>query len=394
MDKYEFNIKVEQIKKLVTKGDYETSMKIADSIDWRRVRNANLLAMISQVYEKNGEYQEAKEVLLLAFERAPIAKRLLYKLTELALKEGSVQEAEDYYREFCDMAPDDSRQHLLRYMILKEKGASNEQLIHSLERYTSTELDEKWMYELASLYSKTGMSDLCVRTCDKIMLMFGLGKYVEKAMDLKLQYAPLNKYQMDLEENRDKYEARLREVEQEYDVGGFEPDSRRPGRPERAKRVGVFVDSPRKEVERKAERFGLQVLQLHGGESPDYCRRLRETLGLPLVKAFHLAETEDLRRTEPYEGLCDFFLFEPLTCLPGGSGKTLDWQLLHHYEGRTPFLLSGGIGPDSIEALRRFHHPRWAGIDLNSRFELAPGLKDVERLGQFLQALTINQSSL
>ena len=92
--------------------------------------------------------------------------------------------------------------------------------------------------------------------------------------------------------------------------------------PERAKRVGVFVDSPRKEVERKAERFGLQVLQLHGGESPDYCRRLRETLGLPLVKAFHLAETEDLRRTEPYEGLCDFFLFEPLTCLPGGSGKT------------------------------------------------------------------------
>ena len=141
MDKYEFNIKVEQIKKLVTKGDYETSMKIADSIDWRRVRNANLLAMISQVYEKNGEYQEAKEVLLLAFERAPIAKRLLYKLTELALKEGSVQEAEDYYREFCDMAPDDSRQHLLRYMILKEKGASNEQLIHSLERYTSTELD-------------------------------------------------------------------------------------------------------------------------------------------------------------------------------------------------------------------------------------------------------------
>ena len=117
-------------------------------------------------------------------------------------------------------------------------------------------------------------------------------------------------------------------------------------------------------------------------------------MGLPLVKAFHLAETEDLRRTEPYEGLCDFFLFEPLTCLPGGSGKTFDWQLLHSYEGRTPFLLSGGIGPDSTEALRRFRHPRWAGIDLNSRFELAPGLKDVERLGQFLQALTINHSSL
>ena len=216
MDKYEFNIKVEQIKKLVTKGDYETSMKIADSIDWRRVRNANLLAMISQVYEKNGEYQEAKEVLLLAFERAPIAKRLLYKLTELALKEGSVQEAEDYYREFCDMAPDDSRQHLLRYMILKEKGASNEQLIHSLERYTSTELDEKWMYELASLYAACGMQEECVSLCDRIMLMFGIGKYVDKAMELKVQFAPLNRYQMDLVENRDKYEAKLKAVEQEY----------------------------------------------------------------------------------------------------------------------------------------------------------------------------------
>ena len=118
MDKYEFNIKVEQIKKLVNKQDFATAMKIADTIDWRRVRNANLLSMISQVYEKNREYQEAKEVLLLAFERAPIGKRLLYKLTELALKEGSVGEAEDYYREFCDLAPDDTRQYILRYMLL------------------------------------------------------------------------------------------------------------------------------------------------------------------------------------------------------------------------------------------------------------------------------------
>ena len=174
MDKYEFNIKVEQIKKLVNKGDFETAMKIADTIDWRRVRNANLLAMISQVYEKNGEYSEAKEVLLLAFERAPIGKRLLYKLTELALKEGSVKEAEDYYREFCDMAPDDSRQHLLRYMILKEKKASDAQLIHSLECYVSTELDEKWMYELASLYARANMVPECIQMCDRIMLMFGI----------------------------------------------------------------------------------------------------------------------------------------------------------------------------------------------------------------------------
>ena len=237
MDKYEFNVRIEQIKKLVNKADYESAMKIADTIDWRRVRNVSILSMVSSIYEKNEEYQEAKDILLLAFERAPIGKRLLYKLAELAVKQGNTGEAEDYYREFCDLAPEDPRQYLLRYMILKAKGAPAEQLIHTLEQYCNIELDEKWMYELASLYSKTGMSDLCVRTCDKIMLMFGLGKYVEKAMDLKLQYAPLNKYQMDLEENRDKYEARLREVEQEYDMGGFEPDSRRPGRPERAKRV-------------------------------------------------------------------------------------------------------------------------------------------------------------
>lgn len=213
MDKHEFNIKVEQIKKLVSKGDFETAMKIADTIDWRRVRNANLLSMISSVYEKNAEYQEAKDILLIAFERAPIGKRLLYKLTQLALKEGDIEEAETYYREFCDLAEDDSRQDILRYLILKAKGAPIEQLIHSLESYTSIELDEKWLYELADLYHQAGKEDECVKTCDKIMLMFGLGQYVDKAMELKLQYAPLTRYQMDLVENRDKYEEKLRQVE-------------------------------------------------------------------------------------------------------------------------------------------------------------------------------------
>ena len=218
MDKYEFNIKVEQIKKLVNKGDYETAMKITDTVDWRRVRNVSILSMVATIYEKNEDYQEAKDILLLAFERAPIGKRLLYKLADLAIKEGNVGEAEDYYREFCDLAPDDPRQYLLRYMILGAKGAPPQQLIHTLEQYCNVELDEKWLYELATLYNEVGMSDLCVRTCDKIMLMFGLGKYVDKAMELKIQHAPLTKYQMDLEENRDKYEARLRAVEAKYDA--------------------------------------------------------------------------------------------------------------------------------------------------------------------------------
>lgn len=216
MDKYEFNLKVDQIRKMVNKGDYVTAKKIADTIDWERVPNANLLSMISQVYEKNKEYGKAKEILLLAYERAPIGKRLLYKLTELALREESTDEAEDYYREFCDLAGDDPRQHLLRYMILKQKGAPTEQMIHSLECYTAEELDEKWLYELALLYHENNDTVRCVNTCDRLTLMFGLGKYVDKAIDLKLKHAPLSKYQMDLVDNREKYVERLRMVEQSF----------------------------------------------------------------------------------------------------------------------------------------------------------------------------------
>lgn len=221
MDKYEFNIKVEQIKKMVNKSDYETAMKIADTIDWKRVRNANLLSMIAQVYEKNDEYQVAKDILLLAFERAPIGKRLLYKLTELAIKEGNIPEAEAYYREFCDLAPDDPRQHLLRYLILKAKGAPSEQLVHSLERYTDIELEEKWLYELAELYCQAGNKQDCIKMCDRITLMFGLGKYVDKAMELKQKYAPLTPYQMSLVENRDKYESNLRNVERQFEQTAY-----------------------------------------------------------------------------------------------------------------------------------------------------------------------------
>ena len=203
MDKYEFNIKVEQIKKMVSRGDYGTAMKIADTIDWHRVRNASLLSMIAQIYEKNEEYQEAKDILLLAFERAPVGKRLLYKLADLALKDGSTAEAEAYYREFCDLAQDDPRQYLLRYKILKAKKAPVDQLIRALEVYTASEVDEKWLYELADLY----------------------------------------KYQMDLVENRDKYEAKLRAVEEEYSGNAPELDDYDEGTPdsEASKQVAMQI---------------------------------------------------------------------------------------------------------------------------------------------------------
>ncbi len=262
MDKYEFNIKVEQMRKMVNKGDYETAMKIADTIDWKKVRNANLLSMVATIYEKNNEFQDAKDILLLAFERAPIGKRLLYKLTDLALKEGNLEEAEAYYREFCDLAGDDPRQHLLRYMILREMDAPIEQLIHSLESYTSEELDEKWLYELAELYHEAGDEQHCVSTCDKIMLMFGLGKYVDKAMELKLQYAPLTKYQMDLVENRDKYEEKLRAVEQQsYDSYVEEEPEAAPQRDPRVKVLKREEIQPTMEVPGEADPTAVPLVQ-------------------------------------------------------------------------------------------------------------------------------------
>lgn len=219
MDKYEFNIKVEQIKKEVKNGNYKEAMTIADDIDWRRVNSVNLLSIVSDIYEKNRDYTEAKEILRLAYEKAPIGRRLLYKLAVLSLKEGNVQEAESYYNDFYDLAPDDSRQYILRYMILKAKGASRSQLINSLEQYNNEELDEHWMYELAELYFEEGQIENSAALCDKIMLMFGIGAYVDKAIDLKANRIgqPLTEYQQSLLINRDKYEKSINTAESDED---------------------------------------------------------------------------------------------------------------------------------------------------------------------------------
>ncbi|WP_456088926.1 tetratricopeptide repeat protein [Oribacterium parvum] len=215
MDKYEFSIKAEQIKKLSGQGDYKTAMQIADTIDWNRVRNANLLSSIAEIYEKNGEYEEAKDILLLAFERAPVGKRFLYKLSELSLSSGAIDDAVEFYREFMDVSPEDPRKFLLQYMILKAKGARAEQLVGPLEQFTETELEEQWLYELAKLYGEAGREDDCVRTCDKMILLFGMGKYVDKAMDLKLHYRPLKEEEAPRTIVKEEYDEEPKTVVQE-----------------------------------------------------------------------------------------------------------------------------------------------------------------------------------
>ena len=151
--------------------------------------------------------------------------------------------------------------------------------------------------------------------------------------------------------------------------------------PKRVKRVGVFVDEDPEQVKRMAGAYGLDYIQLHGQESPSYIFQLR---GLHVIKAFNISTAEDLIQTQPYEGLVDYFLFDAKGKSVGGNGEKFNWDVLDAYQGNTPFLLSGGIGPDDTERVNAFHHPKCIGIDLNSRFELSPGLKDVAKLKEFM----------
>ena len=151
--------------------------------------------------------------------------------------------------------------------------------------------------------------------------------------------------------------------------------------PTKLKRVGVFVDATIDEVRKKAEDYALDIIQLHGKETPDYIRQLGKR---PIIKALNIASTEDIQQTKAYEGIVDYFLFDTKAKMVGGNGTKFDWSVLESYQGNTPFILSGGIGPDDAQSVKAFHHPRFAGIDLNSRFEIAPALKNINQLKQFI----------
>lgn len=156
--------------------------------------------------------------------------------------------------------------------------------------------------------------------------------------------------------------------------------------PTNCKRVGVFVNADIQEVKQKVEEYGIDIIQLHGHESPDYCTQLKN---YTLIKAFNIATAIDLEATKPYEGIIDYFLFDTKAKMVGGNGTKFDWDILTTYHGDTPFLLSGGIGPDDTERIKGFHHPRCIGIDLNSRFEIEPGLKNINQLKTFIQKIRL-----
>lgn len=197
MDKYEYNLKLDQMKSLYAEEKYEDAADIADTINWNKIKNVNALVKAGEIYEKTERYEDSREVLLLAYDRSPIGRMIIYRLAEVAIKMGDYEGAEDYCQEFVEIAPRDSLKYVLRYDIKKAEGASYEELIPILEELKEQEYTEEWAYELAYLYHKAGMSDKCIEACDELILWFGDGPYVERALELKMLYQPLTKAQED-----------------------------------------------------------------------------------------------------------------------------------------------------------------------------------------------------
>ena len=246
LDKYEYKLKLDQMKSLTAEGKYEDAAEIADTINWRKIKNINALVKVGEIYEKVGRYDESKDVLLTAYDKSPIGRMIIYRLAEVAVKTKSFDEAKEYYQEFVEIAPHDNLKYVLKYEISKAQGADIGTLIGILEELKEQEYSEEWAYELAYLYHKAGMSEKCIEACDELILWFGEGPYVERALELKMLYQPLTKQQ------EDKY----RTFRQRHD-GVVEV------RPEDQLESGEIVPEPVqiKDVKMSAERFNTQNLQ-------------------------------------------------------------------------------------------------------------------------------------
>ena len=211
MDKYEYRVRTEQMLEYVEQKSYKKAMEIADSIDWRKAKNAAMLCTASEIYEYNGEYEKSREILFIAYDRAPGSRKIVYRLGTLALKLNDVKEATDCYEEFIAMAPKDPNQYILRYKILKSQQAPLSQQIEALEEFKKAEYVEKWAYELARLYHEAGMEAECLEECDDLILWFSEGKYVYQAMELKMKYKPLTPLQQEKYNHRNEEKKPVKE---------------------------------------------------------------------------------------------------------------------------------------------------------------------------------------
>lgn len=195
MDKYEYNLKLEQMKSLVAEGDYRTAAEIADTINWRKIKNVTALVRAGEIYEQVERYEESRDILLMAYDRSPIGRTIIYRLACVAIKMGNYDEAKEYYREFVEIAPHDNLKYVLKYEINKAQGADHKVLAANLEELKEQEFTEEWGLELAYLYHQAGMGEQCIEACDELILYFGQGPYVERALELKMLYQPLTPQQ-------------------------------------------------------------------------------------------------------------------------------------------------------------------------------------------------------
>ena len=203
LDKEEFRIKMEEINRLVDEKDYKGAMEVVDSIDWRRVKNVRNLCVVGEIYAANKRYEDSKEIFLLAYHRAPIGKNILYRLIEVSLKMKDIEEANEFYEEYLEVAPNDSTQYILKYKIAKVSQAPLDEQIRILEDYKEREFTERWSYELARLYYQNGDKEKCLALCNEMILWFSEGRYVMKALDLKNRMGQLTG------EEKEKYESQF-----------------------------------------------------------------------------------------------------------------------------------------------------------------------------------------
>ena len=296
MDKYEYKLKTEEMLELMEDGEYRKAAAAADLIDWKRVRNAGMLMNVSDIYEKTKEYQKSYDVMNLAYRRSEGSRKVIYKLCSLAIKTKNIDEAIDYYDEFIQIAPKDPNRHILRYQILRAQRAPIEQQIEALEEFKKAEYIEEWAYELAKLYREAGMMTECLEECDDLILWFSEGKYVYKAMELKMQYKPLSPSQQQKYDHR--YEKLSSETEEIPDLASYlEEDEEKDSASEGAEALGDtrsigLTEQPVMENDSTSDVIDTDAVTLETAEEPDAEVESPEEAGVETAEVIEASEDE------------------------------------------------------------------------------------------------------
>ena len=296
MDKYEYKLKTEEMLELMEDGEYRKAAAAADLIDWKRVRNAGMLMNVSDIYEKTKEYQKSYDVMNLAYRCSEGSRKVIYKLCSLAIKTKNIDEAIDYYDEFIQIAPKDPNRHILRYQILRAQRAPIEQQIEALEEFKKAEYIEEWAYELAKLYREAGMMTECLEECDDLILWFSEGKYVYKAMELKMQYKPLSPSQQQKYDHR--YEKLSSETEEIPDLASYlGEDEEKDSASEGAEALGDtrsigLTEQPVMENDSTSDVIDTDAVTLEAAEEPDAEVENPEEAGVETAEVIEVSEDE------------------------------------------------------------------------------------------------------